>query len=73
MRSLLLITLLALASLAGFAQAPAATPVTTNDLKSVETPSTADKLKGDPGASLTGTAADIAVADSKKGLTSPTP
>jgi ammonium transporter, Amt family len=69
MRSLLLTALLALASVAGFAQAPAPTPITANDVKNVETPSTADKLKGDPGASLTGTAADIAVADSKKGLT----
>src|SRR5205807_2290739 len=50
---------------------PPAPPValTTNDVKNIDTPSAADRLKGDPGASLTGTVADVAVGDSKKGLT----
>jgi Amt family ammonium transporter len=62
-------------SLPGFGQTAAAAPpapsapVMTNDVKNVDTPSAADRLKGDPGGSLTGTAADVAVGDSKKGLT----
>jgi ammonium transporter, Amt family len=44
-------------------------PVMTNDVKNVDIPSAADRLKGDPGGSLTGTAADVAVGDSKNGLT----
>jgi Amt family ammonium transporter len=39
------------------------------DLKSVDTPKADDRLKGDPGGTITGTVADIAVADAKKGLT----
>jgi Amt family ammonium transporter len=51
--------------------APAATPITDQDLKSVVTPSAEARAKGDPDGNMTGTAADIAVADSKKGLTVP--
>jgi ammonium transporter, Amt family len=74
-RSILPIVVLALASATGFGQTPAAAPpapaavVTTNDIKNVDTPSAADRLKGDPGGVLTGTVADVAVSDSKKGLT----
>ena len=60
-----------------FAQAPAtpAAPpappkaIMDTDLKSVDTPKPDDRLKGDPGGSMTGTVADIAVGDAKKGLT----
>jgi Amt family ammonium transporter len=71
----LLTAILALASVAGFGQTPAAAPpapaapLTTNDVKNIDTPSAADRLKGDPGGVLTGTAADVAVGDAKKGLT----
>jgi ammonium transporter, Amt family len=49
------------------AEAPAA--ITTADIKGVSTPSTDDLAKGDPGGTLTGSAADIVMADAKKGLT----
>ena len=49
-------------------EAPAV-PLTTADLKGVATPSTGDLAKGDPGGSLTGSAADIVMADPKTGLT----
>jgi ammonium transporter, Amt family len=74
-RSILLITTLALLATFALAQAPpaaappAATPITDADLKSVDTPKPEARAKGDPDGSLTGTAADIAVADPKKGLT----
>jgi ammonium transporter, Amt family len=74
-RSLFLTSMVVLASIAGFAQAPApaasapATAITTNDLKTVDTPSASARLKGDPDGSMTGTAADVAISDSKKGLT----
>jgi Amt family ammonium transporter len=67
--------MLALASVAGLAQTPAAAPpappvpLTTNDVKNIDTPNAADRLKGDPGGALTGTVADVAVGDTKKGLT----
>ena len=53
---------------------PAAPPpppkaIMDTDLKSVDTPKADDRLKGDPGGAMTGTVADIAVGDSKKGLT----
>ena len=67
-RFILLLALLTLAA-AGYGQTPAASAVTTNDIKNVETPSTADRLKGDPGGVLTGTVGDVAVSDAKKGLT----
>jgi ammonium transporter, Amt family len=71
--SLMIVTALWAASL-GMGQAPAqaqATPVsiTTDDLKSVETPKPEVRVKGDPDGSLTGTVSDIAVSDPKKGLT----
>ena len=51
--------------------APAAgapVPITDADLKAVETPKAEARAKGDPDGSLTGTVADVAVSDSKKGL-----
>jgi len=53
-------------------EAAAAAPVvalTTADVKGISTPSTDDLAKGDPGGTLTGTAADIVMADPKAGLT----
>ena len=72
--SFVLITTLMLAASLGMAQAPAApaaapTAITTEDLKSVDTPKPEVRLKGDPDGALTGTVADIAVSDAKKGLT----
>ncbi len=75
--TILLIPLFLVASLA-FAQAPAAAPaaaapppvaITDADVKNVETPKPEARAKGDPDGALTGTASDVAVADSKKGLT----
>ena len=53
------------------AAAPAAAPVTLTDkdLTGIATPSADARAKGDPDGSLTGTVADVVVADSKKGLT----
>jgi ammonium transporter, Amt family len=71
----LLTALLALTSIASFAQTPAPSAsapvaaITTNDLKNVEAPTAAALLRGDPDGSLTGVVSDIAVSDSKKGLT----
>jgi len=75
---LLVATLLALTA-GAFGQAPPATtaappsaaakPITDADVKGVESPKPEVRAKGDPDGSLTGTAADVAVADSKKGLT----
>ena len=44
-------------------------PISTADLKGISTPSTDDLAKGDPGGTLTGTAADVVMADPKAGLT----
>src|SRR5258707_826974 len=79
MRSILLTALLSVAAVTAFAQAPAApaapapavAPVTTDDLKNVDTPKTEVRIKGDPDGSLTGNVSDIAVGDAKKGLTVP--
>jgi Amt family ammonium transporter len=50
--------------------APAvAVPITGADLKAIEAPKAESRLKGDPDGSLTGTVADVAVSDAKKGLT----
>jgi Amt family ammonium transporter len=49
------------------AAAPA--PITDADLKNVPAPDANARAKGDPDGSLTGTAVDVAVSDSKKGLT----
>ena len=49
--------------------APAPAPITTNDLKSIDTPKPEVRLKGDPDGGLTGTVSDVTVADSKKGMT----
>jgi Amt family ammonium transporter len=46
-----------------------ARPITDADLKGVDTPKPEERAKGDPDGSLTGTAADVAVTDSKRGLT----
>src|SRR4051794_4890028 len=76
MKSILLIAVLSLAASTGFAQTPAAAPapspsapVTIKDLNSVDSPTSAVRIKGDPDGGLTGTVADIAVADAKKGMT----
>lgn len=45
------------------------TPITERDLTSVEVPKPEIRAKGDPDGSLTGIVSDIAVSDSKKGLT----
>src|SRR5438874_1948123 len=50
------------------AAAPAG-PITDTDIKNTPTPKPEEKAAGDPGGTLTGTAADIPVADMKKGLT----
>ena len=42
-------------------------PITTADLKGVSTPSSDDLAKGDPGGALTGSAADIVMADPRRG------
>ena len=54
---------------AAAAPAPAPVPITDKDLTSVAAPSADARAKGDPDGSLTGTVADVVVADSKKGLT----
>jgi Amt family ammonium transporter len=63
-RIILLMTL----ALGGWA-AQAAVPITDSDLAGVKIPKTEQRAKGDPDGGLTGTAADIAVADAKKGAT----
>ncbi|MBZ5578573.1 MAG: ammonium transporter [Acidobacteriia bacterium] len=60
---------LAQAPAAPAAPPPAPVPITDADIRAVEAPKADDRLKGDPGASITGTVADISVADSKKGMT----
>ena len=51
------------------AAAAPAVALTTADVKGISTPSADDLAKGDPGGTLTGTAADIVMADPKAGLT----
>jgi len=61
------------------AQAPAAAPatppaaapvpITDTDIKNIDAPKPEVRAKGDPDGGLTGTVADVSVADSKKGLT----
>jgi len=73
----ILAAILAWGACVAFAQAPAtpAAPppapkaIMDTDLKSVDTPKADDRLKGDPGGTMTGTVADVAVGDAKKGLT----
>ncbi len=60
---------LVLLVLAGAAWAQAPAPVTDADLKGIEVPKAELRANGDPDGSLTGTAADVAVSDAKKGLT----
>jgi Amt family ammonium transporter len=50
---------------------PAPVPITDADLKAVSPPKPEDRAKGDPAGTMTGTVADIPVADAKKGLTLP--
>jgi Amt family ammonium transporter len=50
------------------AAAAPATPITSADIAGVKGPSTDDLAKGDPGGTLTGTANDLVVSDTKKGL-----
>jgi ammonium transporter, Amt family len=51
------------------AQAVPAAPITNQDIKNTPVPTAADRAKGDPGGTLTGTASDIPVSNSKQGLT----
>jgi len=55
----------------GAAAAPAAAPmaITDADVKGIEAPKAEARAKGDPDGALTGTVADVAVSDAKKGLT----
>jgi Amt family ammonium transporter len=72
--TVLMVTLIAGAWLAQ-AQTPATpppdtpVPITSSDIKNVDTPKPEVRAKGDPDGNLTGTAADVTVADAKKGLT----
>jgi Amt family ammonium transporter len=54
---------------AAAAPAPAPVPITDADVKNVDTPKPELRAKGDPDGNLTGNASDVAVSDSKKGLT----
>ncbi len=49
--------------------APAAVPITDADIKGIEAPKAELRAKGDPDGNITGTVADVAVSDAKKGLT----
>src|SRR6266404_3633402 len=49
--------------------APASKAITESDLAGVPVPSADARTKGDPDGSLTGTASDVTVSDSKKGMT----
>jgi len=75
MKRLIVLTAAALmAASLGLAQAPAAapppnSPLMTDDVKNVEPPKPEVRVKGDPDGALTGTVSDVAVGDSKKGLT----
>ena len=80
-RPLVLVATLLALTVGAFGQTPAAAtaappppaalakPITDADLKGVESPKPELRAKGDADGSLTGTAADVAVADAKKGLT----
>jgi ammonium transporter, Amt family len=48
---------------------PVPVPITDQDLKSIDAPKPEVRAKGDPDGGLTGTVADVAVSDAKKGLT----
>src|SRR5712691_4191259 len=62
--TLLITTVLLLASLAGAPTPPAAPVMLTDaDLKGIATPKAEDRAKGDPDGGLTGTVSDVAVAD----------
>lgn len=67
--ALVLISLPGFSQTAGSAPAKASAPVTTGDIKNVDTPKPDARVKGDPDGSLTGTVADVPVSDAKKGLT----
>jgi Amt family ammonium transporter len=74
-KTFLFINALLIAGGLAMAQAPAAVPpaatapITTDDLKNIDTPKPEVRVKGDPDGNLTGTAADVNVSDAKKGLT----
>ncbi|MBS1857535.1 MAG: ammonium transporter [Acidobacteria bacterium] len=76
-RVILLISTLAMGATMALAQAqpaapaPAAAPapITDADIKGIAAPGADARLKGDPDGGLTGTVGDVAVSDSKKGLT----
>jgi Amt family ammonium transporter len=59
----------ATAPVAAAPKAPPPVPITDADIKNAAAPSADARAKGDPDGSLTGTASDVAVSDSKKGLT----
>ena len=67
--ALALLALLVVAPPARAADEAPAAALTTADLKGIATPSSDDLAKGDPGGTLTGSAADIVMADPKAGLT----
>jgi Amt family ammonium transporter len=49
--------------------AAAPVPITDADIKNIAAPSAADRAKGDPAGTMTGTVADIPIGDAAKGLT----
>jgi len=75
MKNMLRILVLSLIAFGAVAQTPASSastrtaPITNSDLKNIDIPKADARAKGDPDGSLTGTAADVSVADSKKGMT----
>jgi Amt family ammonium transporter len=75
MKNVLRILVLSLIAFGAVAQTPASSastrtaPITNSDLKNIDIPKADARAKGDPDGSLTGTAADVSVADSKKGMT----
>jgi ammonium transporter, Amt family len=59
----------AAAQVAPRAPASSPVPITDADIKNIAAPSAADRAKGDPAGTMTGTVADIPVGDAAKGLT----
>jgi len=57
------------AAAAPAAPAPPPVAITDQDIKNIAAPAADARAKGDPDGSLTGTVADVVVADSKKGMT----
>ena len=67
--ALAVLALLVVAPPARAADEAPAVALTTADVKGISAPSADDLAKGDPGGTLTGSAADIVMADPKAGLT----